>query len=522
MSDWWRGAVLYQVYPRSFQDSDGDGVGDLPGLTARLPWIADLGVDAIWLSPVFASPMVDMGYDVSDHRDIDPVFGTLADFDAMVARAHDLGLRVIIDQVLNHTSSRHPLFAESRSSRTNPRADWFVWADPRPDGTPPNNWQSVFGGSAWEWDARRFQFYLHNFMRDQPDLNYHNPKVQDWALDTLRFWLDRGVDGFRFDTVNFFFHDRHLRDDAADFRVKSRPAFKTYDMQYHLFSKNQPENLAFLSRVRALLDSYGATTSVGEVGEDHHPLRIMGQYTSGKRLHMAYSFGMMQCDFTPDAFRAQIETFFATAPDGWPCWAFSNHDVVRHLTRWADAGADPDALARLCGALILSFEGSVCLFQGEEMGQTQTDLGLDELKDPQGIAFWPEDKGRDGCRTPMVWAPNEPQGGFTTGTPWLPVKPAQVARVAAGAATVPDLYRRMLAERRASPALRTGRTEFLDLPAPVLGFRRGADRLCVFNLSADTAAARVDLTARPILSERATLHAGTVTLGPNGFLIAAV
>ena len=297
MQDWWRGAVTYQVYPRSFQDSDGDGVGDLPGITRRLPYLADLGVEAVWLSPFFRSPMKDMGYDVSDYCDVDPVFGTLADFDALVARAHDLGLKVIIDQVLSHTSDQHPAFAESRADRVNPKADWYVWADPRHDGSPPSNWLSVFGGSAWAWDARRKQYYLHNFLTSQPDLNYHNREVQDWALETLRFWLERGVDGFRFDTVNYFFHDPLFRDNPADYRVKAEAEGNPYGMQYHLFDKNQPENLAWMERIRGVLDEFGAA-SVGEMGESHHAIRMMGEYTAPGRLHQCYSFELMGYDYS--------------------------------------------------------------------------------------------------------------------------------------------------------------------------------------------------------------------------------
>jgi len=518
--DWWRGSVTYQIYPRSFQDSDGDGLGDLRGITRRLPLIADLGVDAVWLSPIFRSPMVDMGYDVSDHRDVDPRFGTLADFDALLAEAHRLGLKVILDQVINHVSVEHPLFRESRRSRDNPRADWFVWADPRPDGTPPNNWQSVFGGPAWEWDARRLQYYLHNFMAAQPDLNFWNPEVQDWALDTLRFWLDRGVDGFRFDTVNFYVHDRLLRDDAADPRVKARPAFKTYDMQYHLFSKNQPENLLFLSRVRALMDGYGATVSVGEVGESHHPIEMMGEYTSGRRLHMAYSFEMMEDRFSAAFFRKTLSDFVRLAPQGWPCWAFSNHDVPRHVTRWAAHGADPERLAKLCAMLLLSFEGSVCLYQGEELGQEQTELELDEVIDPQGRAFWPEDKGRDGCRTPMVWEGDAPGGGFTEGKPWLPIKPAQREHAfdRPAAQRVRETYRAMLRLRREEPALRRARTEFLDTPEPILAFRRG-DLLCAFNLSPDPAEADLPGGGDLLLAQDVDWVDGRVRLGPNGAVI---
>ncbi len=302
MADWWRGAVIYQIYPRSFQDSNGDGIGDLEGITERLPYVAELGVDAIWLSPIFTSPMADMGYDVSDYTDIDPIFGSLADFDALLERAHALGLKVIIDQVLSHSSIEHPFFKESRQSRNNPKADWYVWADPKHDGSPPNNWLAIFGGGAWAWEPRRFQYYLHNFLAEQPDFNFHNPEVQDWLLSTMRFWLERGVDGFRLDTVNFYFHDKLLRDDPADFRVKEKPEWNPYGMQYHLFSKNQPENLIFLERMRKLLDEYEARALVGEMGESHHAIRMMGEYTTGKRLHQCYSFEMLGDRLHPGAF----------------------------------------------------------------------------------------------------------------------------------------------------------------------------------------------------------------------------
>jgi alpha-glucosidase len=521
MQNWWKGAVTYQVYPRSFQDDNGDGVGDLAGITRRLPHLADLGVDAVWLSPFFRSPMKDMGYDVSDYCDVDPVFGTLADFDTLVARAHDLGMKVIIDQVLSHTSDQHPAFAESRASRTNPRADWYVWSDPRHDGSPPSNWLSVFGGSAWAWDARRKQYYLHNFLTSQPDLNYHTAAVQDWALGTLRFWLERGVDGFRFDTVNYFFHDPLLRDNPADFRVKPEAEGNPYGMQYHLFDKNQPENLAWLERIRALLDEYGAA-SVGEMGESHHAIRMMGEYTAPARLHQCYSFELMGYDYNAAFFRSRIEGFFTGAPDGWPMWAFSNHDVVRHVSRWSKHGASPDAVAKQAAALLLAFEGSICLWQGEELGQTDTELTLDELTDPQGIAFWPEPVGRDNTRTPMVWDAS-PQGGFSTGAPWLPVKPEQAARHVAGQlgaqGSVLEHYRTMLAFRRGSAILRSGRTRFLDLAEPVLGFVRGGEEaalLCLYNLSPVARSVRIAGVAAPVGPSLETRMVGEMlTLGPN-------
>ncbi len=523
-SDWWRGAVIYQVYPRSFQDDSGDGIGDLPGITRRLPHIADLGADAIWLSPIFTSPQADMGYDVSDYCDIDPLFGTLADFDTLLATAHRLGLKVIIDQVISHSSSEHPFFKESRASRDNPRADWYVWADPQPDGSPPNNWLSVFGGPAWEWDTRRRQYYLHNFLPSQPDFNFHNKDVQDWALSVLEFWLDRGVDGFRLDTVNYYFHDKRLRRNPPAARRENRPPANPLEMQEQRYSKNRPQNLAFLERLRALLDCYDDRAMVGEVGDSGDTaIRLMAAYTGPKRLHMAYSFELLGPVFTPEHFRNRLQGFFDGAPDGWPCWAFSNHDVIRHVTRWSDHGPDPDAVARLSAAMLLGFRGSVCLYQGEELGQTETDILFEELTDPPGIAFWPDYKGRDGCRTPMVWD-DGPNGGFSAVTPWLPVKPPQAARHVAGQVNVPgsvlEFYRAMLAFRRAQPAL-AGAMCFVDAPDPVLAFIRGDGPdalLCLFNLSPRTFALQVRGAGEAEgPRQHLSRHGELVTLGASGF-----
>ena len=522
MQEWWRGAVIYQIYPRSFQDSNGDGIGDLPGITRRLDHVARLGADAIWLSPVFPSPMADMGYDVSDYTAIDPLFGTLADFDALVARAHGLGLKVIIDQVLNHSSDQHPWFTESRAARTGPRCDWYVWADPMPNGAPPNNWLSVFGGSAWEWEPRRRQYYLHNFLAAQPDLNFHCVEVQDALLATMRFWLDRGVDGFRLDTVNYYFHDARLRDDPPAPARRDWPPANPYDMQDHRFSINRPENVGFLKRMRSLLDGYDARMLVGEVGEALRAVEIMAEYTSGTdRLHMAYSFDMLGPEFTAAHFRSRIEGFFKAAPDGWPCWSFSNHDVNRHVTRWAAHGTSRAALARQAAAMLVGFQGTVCLYQGEELGQTETALTYDELTDPVGLAFWPDNKGRDGCRTPMVWEAEAPAGGFTTGTPWLPVKQAQLAHAVStqGADSVLESYRALLAFRRATPALVAGGTRFLDLPEPVLAFwREGpAPVLCVYNLSPAPLRLALAGAARLTGPGSAALASGALALPANGF-----
>lgn len=499
-TDWWRGGVIYQIYPRSFQDSTGDGIGDLRGITERLPYVASLGVDAIWISPFFPSPMQDFGYDVSDYRDVDPMFGTLADFDALVATAHRLGLRVMIDLVLSHTSDAHDWFRQSRTSRDDPLADWYVWADPKPDGTPPNNWLSIFGGSAWRWHGSRQQYYLHNFLESQPDLNFHNPEVQDAMLDVTRFWLDRGVDGFRLDTINFYFHDAELRDNPPlppeRRNAKIAPQVNPYNHQNHLYSKNRPENVAFLKRFRDLLDEYPGAAAVGEIGDAQVGMELMGEYTrKGQGVQMCYAFDFLAGDpLTAERVAEVFDRLDAHSPDGWACWAFSNHDVTRHVSRW-----NLDAQGARCHAvLLLSLRGSVCLYQGEELGLTEATIAYEDIRDPYGIEFWPEFKGRDGCRTPMVWDASNGQGGFTNDDvrPWLPVAVEHLGRsVGAQEGRADSLlhhYRAMLAARAGSPALHRGEQTELTASGDVLTFTRGegAGRVrCVFNLGDGIASA---------------------------------
>ena len=330
---WWKGAAIYQIYPRSFADSSGDGIGDLPGILEKLDYVASLGVDAIWLSPFFPSPMRDFGYDVADYCGVDPIFGTLGDFDAIVERAHALKLKVIIDQVYSHTSDQHPWFRESRSNRTNPKADWYVWADAKADGSPPTNWQSVFGGPAWTWDARRGQYYFHNFLAEQPGLNVHNPDVQQALLDVAAFWLDRGVDGFRLDAINFAMHDPELRDNppASPGSKRSRP----FDFQEHRYNQSHPDIAKFLERIRELTDRYGGRFTVAEVGGDD-PLAEMHAFTADDaRLNSAYGFNFLYADkLTPALVASVAEDWPEEA--GWPSWAFENHDAPRAISRWAD------------------------------------------------------------------------------------------------------------------------------------------------------------------------------------------
>ncbi|WP_026618842.1 alpha-glucosidase [Ensifer sp. WSM1721] len=529
--DWWRGAVIYQVYPRSFQDTDGDGIGDLRGITRRLSHIASLGVDAIWLSPFFTSPQADMGYDVSDYCDVDPMFGTLADFDDMLAEAHRLGLKVIIDQVISHTSDRHPWFVESRSSGTDAKADWYVWADPKPDGTAPNNWLSIFGGPAWEWDGVRRQYYLHNFLSSQPDLNFHNPEVQEAVLSTVRFWLDRGVDGFRLDTANFYFHDRLLRDNpplVPDPEATSRdaPDVNPYGMQDHIYDKTQPENIVFLRRLRALLDEYGGRATVGEVGDGARSLQTVAAYTSGgDKLNMCYTFDLLGPEFTARHIRRCVENSVVTVKDGWICWAFSNHDVMRHVSRFALREADRSRVAKLAISLLATLRGSICLYQGEELGLPEAELAFEELRDPYGIRFWPAFAGRDGCRTPMVWEKELTNAGFSTGIPWLPVRDEQrmlaVNAQEGVSESVLEHYRRTLAFRRLHAPLIDGDMAFLVFNQDVLAFTRegGGERLLfVFNLTREPQTVQLSVNMRvtqplPMPGFAPLFANNTITLG---------
>ncbi|MDP3672549.1 MAG: alpha-glucosidase [Telluria sp.] len=490
---WWREAIIYQVYPRSFLDMNGDGVGDLPGITAKLDYIAALGVDIVWISPFFTSPMKDFGYDVSDYCDVDPLFGSLADFDRLIAKAHGLGLKIMIDQVLSHSAEAHPWFAESRKSRDNPKAGWYVWADPLADGNPPNNWLSVFGGSSWQWDSRRKQYYLHNFLASQPDMNFHHPEVQQAHLDNLRFWLARGVDGVRMDACNFHFHDTELRSNppAQNRDTSTVSDVNPYGMQAHIYDKTRPENLAFLKRIRTLLDEFGAV-AIGEVGADD-ALAVMADYTAdGDKLHMAYSFNLLTPEFSAAHIRRQVEQFETRVKGGWASWSVGNHDSVRVMTRWGGEHPTP-ALAKLVLALQLSLKGTPCLYQGDELALTEAQVPFELLQDPYGITFWPEFKGRDGCRTPMPWTNQAPNAGFSTGKPWLPVAAPHIAAAVAVQENDPqsplNFARRLIAWRRQVPQLTRGDIVFFDAPEPVLALRRDLDGqpgvLAAFNLGPD-------------------------------------
>lgn len=521
-ADWWRGAAIYQIYPRSFADSNADGIGDLPGITAHLDHVASLGVDAIWLSPFFTSPMKDFGYDVADYCGVDPIFGTLADFDALVARAHELDLKVLIDQVYSHSSDQHAWFTESRSGQSNDKSDWYVWADAKSDGSPPNNWQSVFGGPAWTWDARRRQYFMHNFLSSQPQLNVHNPQVQDALIGVARFWLDRGVDGFRIDALNFSMHDPELRDNppAPD---DGSPRTRPFDFQERRYNQSHPDITAFIELLRTAIDAYGARFTVAEVG-GAQAAREMKSFTEGNhRLNSAYGFDFLYADaLTPEL----VERAMLAWPDapgvGWPSWAFENHDAPRALSRWATAGHEA-AFARMKMLLLACLRGNIIIYYGEELGLTQVEIGFDDLRDPEAIANWPLTLSRDGARTPMPWRGDCPQLGFGEAKPWLPAGKDHAAlavdRQDGDPNSLLNFTRAALALRHHIPALRYGAASFLEASTPLLAFERDGV-LCAFNFGDATIDLPVEWRAR----RHITLESGTTgwSLEPWTGLVAEV
>ena len=515
MTEWWRGACIYEVYLRSFQDSDGDGEGDLPGLLRRLPYLADLGVDAIWITPFSPSPMHDSGYDVSDYRAVDPRYGSLADFDAVIARSHELGLKVIIDQVYSHSSNEHPWFTESRSSHDNPKADWYVWADAKEDGTAPNNWLARFGGIAWEWCPQRRQYYLHNFLVEQPDLNLHNKDLQAEILDTMKFWLDRGIDGLRLDVANFYTHDPELRDNPPAERGGDLPS-NPYYLQQRLYDRSRPETLPFLEDMRRLA---GDKLLLAEISCDWQVQRMV-EYTKPGRLHTAYSFELFAPEL--DGRHIAAATTQASETDSWPTWALSNHDVARVATRWG-VEKEPRRITQL-HALLLSLQGTVILFQGEELGLPHAVVPREHRRDPEGIRFWPFDRGRDGARTPFPWT-NEEGLGFSEGvTTWLPADPAHAGLSVASQSNDPNSLlagcRSLLALRKRTPALRLGDFNVLEVEKDWLVFQRthaDVTLICAFNFAGSSQRLKIDGIEAVLAGE---LDQGQLPAG--GFVIAEV
>src|SRR4029079_8326196 len=455
---WWRSAVFYQIYPWSFQDSNRDGIGDLSGIEARLDYLADgtpasLGVDAIWLSPIYPSPMKDFGYDVNDYCNVDPRFGTLGDFDSLLRQAHRRGLRLIMDLVLNHTSDQHPWFKESRSNSRSQKADWYCWADGKPFFRRPSNWNARFGGSSWTWDPSRRQYYLHSFLKEQPDLNWQHPSVRAAMWDVVRFWLDRGVDGFRLDAINWLGKDRRWPNNPL------RIGLRGYTRQEHRYDRDQPAAHEIMQELRQLLSAYPDAVLIGEAAADT-PGGPAAFYGDGENeLHPAFDFRLLKSMWRADRFRRFLTEYVPAIPKGgWPTIVFSNHDQPRHIDRY---GKDGDAWARARAAALLLFTlpGTPFLYYGEELGMRNAKLRYHELRDPYTKRFWPFRPGRDPARTPMQWDASS-QAGFTTGRPCMPVPAAHSALNAAQEGLDPrslfSLYKRLIALRRISPALATG------------------------------------------------------------------
>ncbi len=521
---WWHAGVIYQVYPRSFQDSDGDGVGDLRGIDWRLDYLVALGVDAVWLSPIYPSPMADFGYDVADYTGVDPVFGTFADLDALIAAAHARGLRLLLDFVPNHSSDRHPWFVESRSLRENPKRDWYIWRDAKPDGSPPNNWISDFGGGAWEWDAATGQYYLHAFLREQPDLNWRNPEVRAAMLDAMRFWLERGVDGFRVDVLWHMVKRADLADNPPNPDWHAGDPEKERVLQ--LNSTDQPEVHEIAAEMRALADEYRALL----IGEIYLPTpKLMTYYGSPARpeVQLPFNFQLIGAEWTAPALGRLIAEYEATLPPGaWPNWVLGNHDRPRIATRVGEAQA------RVAAMLLLTLRGTPTIYYGDELGMTDVAIPPDQVRDPQELRAPGQGFGRDPVRTPMPWDASA-NAGFTTGEPWLPLGPDWRTRNIAAESTDPDsmlsIYRALLALRREQRALALGDFALVRAEGEVLAYERsheGERLLIALNLGEEWQRLAVPTWASPheiVLSTRRARERGPgeMTLAPDEGVILA-
>ena len=463
---WWKSAVLYQIYPRSFADTNGDGVGDLKGIRDRLPYLSDLGVDALWLSPIFASPMADFGYDISNYTAIDPLFGSLSDFDALLEAAHARGLKLLLDLVPNHTSDRHPWFAESRAARESAKRDWYIWRDPAPDGGPPNNWLSEFGGPAWTFDASTGQYYYHAFLPSQPDLNWRNDDVRDAMHDVMRFWLQRGVDGFRVDVIWHLIKDAAFRDNPPnpDYREGDAP----YRRLLPLYSTDRPEVHDVIAGLRRIVDAFPERVLIGEV---YLPVERLAAYY-GRDLggaHLPFNFNLIATPWQPAAIAQLIERYEAVLPAGaWPNWVLGNHDRPRFISR---VGAEQ---ARIAALLLLTLRGTPTLYYGDEIGMRQVPIPPGRMRDPAALHV----PGRDGCRTPMQWDAGR-FAGFSSAEPWLPLADdfarCNVASERADADSLLNLYRRLVALRRTRPALTRGSYRTVTASDDLLAYMREAD-----------------------------------------------
>jgi alpha-glucosidase len=491
--EWWQHAVFYEVYPRSFADSNNDGVGDLQGITSKLNYLQHLGVNAIWITPCFPSPQVDFGYDVSDYENIDPMYGTLTDFDRLVAEGQAHGIKIILDFVPNHTSDQHPWFLESKSSRTSPKRDWYIWRDGQGTNQPPNNWTSTFGGSAWKYDPTAGQYYYHYFYAEQPDLNWRHPEVRKAMLDTMRFWYKRGVAGFRLDAVDTLFEDPELKDNPVLPGVDKFGFPNTSE----IYNKKMPEVHDVMREMRKVADEYGAVL-IGETWTQN--VAQLREYYGERNDELQMPMDLMMTEFKrPSAavFREHIGA--VESAGGWPVLVISNHDIVRSYTRWGD-GVHNDDIAKVMAAMYLTLRGTPVLYYGEEIGMENNDpKSQGDVRDPIGRRGWPLEKGRDGERTPMHWS-DRANAGFTEGTPWLPVPPSykthNVATETAEPHSILNFYRRILELRTHEPALRDGEYVALNEQDPnVFAFLRrlkGEAVLVVLNMSGSRQTVKID------------------------------
>lgn len=532
--EWWRGCVIYQIYPRSFMDSNGDGVGDLAGIHQKLDHVASLGVDAIWISPFMKSPMKDFGYDVSDYRDVDPVFGTLDDFKSVLNRAHELGLKVLIDQVWSHSSDQHDWFKESRQNKDNSKADWYVWKDSKPDGTAPNNWLSYFGGPAWTWDARRQQYYLHHFLKEQPSLNYWCPDVRQAVKNIAAFWLDMGVDGFRLDVAHAYVCDPEHRDNPA--RVETDPlptdipVSNPMARQRRLHSMTVPQNLDWIEELSMYIRQWPERCLLGEAGGDDSEREAATYTQTERRFNLAYSFGLVGTSMTKADILKSVTRVEQLIDDGWVCWATSNHDFKRVASRLAGEVPLEDK-AMFASTLGLSLRGTYCMYQGEELGLPQAELSFEDLRDPYDIMLYPEHVGRDGCRTPMPWHSASMQAGFSTAQKtWLPLPPAHMPLAVdvqeANERSVLAHIKDFLKWRKETLAMRLGSIEFIDSADPLISFRRsyeGQSYTCVYNASPQPAEIKADqlgaIQKMLDISRHAALRNDSLLLDPYGYAI---
>jgi len=502
---WWKDGIIYQIYPRSFSDSNNDGIGDLPGITARLDYLRDLGVDAIWLSPVYPSPQTDFGYDVSNYVDIDPMFGSLKDFDRLVREAHKRDIRIIMDLVLNHTSDEHPWFIQSKQSRDNPYHDWYIWRDPNPRGGLPNNWYSIFGGKAWKYNEVTGQYYLHLFHEKQPDLNWHNPQVQKAILDVLKFWLERGTDGFRLDVFNAYFKHPDLPDNPV-----KRMGLRGYERQDHLYDGDQPEMIPLLTKFRKLLDRYPKRYAIGETFYSTPAKAAL--YSGDDRLHAAFNFSLLESKWDPRQYLSAIIQWEKEVGDRvWPNYVLNNHDQPRSVTRWKD---DPqDRRARVAATLLLTLRGTPYMYYGEEIGMRDIKVKRSEIMDPPGKRYWPLYKGRDGCRSPMQWDASI-YSGFSKSRPWLRVHPEYPRRNVSSQLqdehSLLSFYKRLIGLRRQSIVLRRGNFSVVEHnnPTCLVYLRSHAKKsnLIALNFSDKSQKLELELTKGTLGSEIFSTH----------------